>query len=363
MGGYRRPMSNLLCLFTGILIPLTVLGWIVRRGFRPVAAAAAYRSLAWKLGLEADTRGRSVRGEVEGRRVFIGATHPTRPTSPVELTVELMVPLGVGLAIRSRALSDRWRRPAEGALGFGDRAVDDRLEITARERASAAPLLDDPVRDALTALLGRGADLWVDDRTVRATLRAAPSGERQLRELLTVIGDLAEALERPREGVPLPEPLVPHEEGWLQVADHHGLSRRAGALALVGEPGDRLLRVGCVREHERFSANLRLSFRPHHPTGLHIRPHLSDEPPGATGQDIAVDDTAFDRTFIVRGYDPATVRALLHERARATLLHLAALGTVQVTDRGLDLDGLATSADAVDQAIERALALADALGW
>ena len=126
---------------------------------------------------------------------------------------------------------------------------------------------------------------------------------------------------------------------------------------------DRLLRVGCVREHERFSANLRLSFRPHHPTGLHIRPHLSDEPPGATGQDIAVDDTAFDRTFIVRGYDPATVRALLHDRARATLLHLAALGTVQVTDRGLDLDGLATNADAVDQAIERALALADALGW
>ena len=78
---------------------------------------------------------------------------------------------------------------------------------------------------------------------------------------------------------------------------------------------------------------------------------------------VVVGDPAFDQAYVIRGYDPSTVRALLVPAARAPLLTLAALGATQLTDRGLDVDGLSPDPDRVERAIRAAIEAAEALGW
>lgn len=359
-------MTNLLCLLLGCLLPVLALGLMVRRGFRPVAAAAAYRNLAWKLRLDVDMRGRGVRGEVDGRSLFIGLADPARSTGPVTAVLDLTMPLGVGLHVRPRGMANRIRRRAPGSrseLSMKDADLDAAFEVTALEPASADALWTEPVREALTRLRAQFKDVVIDDVAIRVTSPTPITVEKRLQALIDDLKALGDALHAAREPAPLPPALADVVPSWSALADAHGLALSPQRPAMSGSLHGRTFHATCGRSEAGFSACLRVTWRDHRPTGLVLRPQRPSDTPGSAGQDIQLGEPGFDHALVVKGYDPAGIRALLHGRAQTALTSLAAIGEINMTDRSLHISGLPTDAARLVEVLDQVNELGAALDW
>lgn len=361
-------LGNLLCLLTGFVLPFLLLAVAARRGLRPLAAASAYRNVAWKLGLEADTRGTSLQGYLHRRRLYVGAATRSRRggrASPeVRAVLDLSSPLGLGLVVRRvDGRLTRWRKGRQADLRLGDPAIDDTLSVSAAEPERARALFDDAVRDALEALLERTADVQLTDHGILARLRRPPPSERALTDVVMALQRLAEAVERARDALPAPEGLAPVVASWAELAPSLGLDLDPGRPSLQGEVDGVELSVVPVRDGQGWCADVRAWLPPHAATGLRVWPEDAPEPRAAPRQDIEVGDAPFDEAFVVQGYDPRVVRRILGPEARAALLDLVAVVPLRLSDAVLEVQQAPLEARALADVVRGVLRAARALQW
>jgi hypothetical protein len=360
---------ELLCLLVGLLIPVVALGLVVRRAVRPLASASAYRNVAWKLGLEADTRGVSVHGWLDGRRLFVGEAvdgEAGRRGAELRAVLDLATPLGLGLHARRRASrSGRALGRFRGTPGLrlDDKVLDDALEVRTFDPERAKALFTDDVRAQLRSLLAGGQAVELTDHWVRVRPRRPPASDKALLALIDALMTTAAALEQARARLPTPEALRDRLPGWAAAAEALGLQLDAALPALVGAVDGRRVTVHAVRGERGFLADVRVQLRPHPPSGLSIAPAHGARAAPDVGQRIATGDEDFDATYVVKGYDPGALRARLGEDARAGLLALARRGRVRVHDAALEVHGVDVDPDAVRHAVGAALGVVAALGW
>jgi hypothetical protein len=355
-------LGNVLCLLTGVLLALLWLAWAVRRGLRPMSAASAYRNAAWKLGIEADTRGTCLHGYLDGRRVYVGHEDGAAHRGDTIAVVDLAWPLGLGLRIHRRA---RFGRHADDptAVPVADPELDRLVAVRALDPTQAAGLLDETVRGALLEVVEHWPDLRVSDAWIHLRLPRPPAADTDIHRLLDHLQRLAAALEAAREALPLPPDLRDVADDWGRLAARLDLDLHPTLPALSGARRGRGVRVSCLRTREGFRAEVQLQLRPHPDTGLHLSPQAAAEGAWTAGQDIEVGDRAFDDAHVIKGYDPMVVRELIGPQVRAALTDVAAMGALVLTDRALSVGGLPVEARAIDGAITGAERAADALGW
>jgi hypothetical protein len=358
---------ELLALLLGIALPVGGVVALVSRGKRQLDAADAYRAVAGNLGLMVDTRGVSVQGHLGDRRLWVGEVmlgYGPRRTTTLWGVVDMQRPLGLGLQVRRRGLSERvFRRGRAPGVELGDEALDRRVEVLGDDPARVRALVGDrEVKAALADLMGRFPDLVVTDYSVRVHLDRPLTTERALQGLVDGLIRLSAALEAGRQAVAVPERLEVVARDWAPLAVD-GLVLEPWLPALVGVLDGRRLVVTAWRADEGYQADLRLYFRPHRDLGLRIRPQVEPDGYWSVGQDIQLDDDAVDRNFVIKGWDPGRVRDLLGPEARQALLAAAKCGHIQVDDQRLHLRDLSLDPGQVRAAILASVALADALGW
>lgn len=357
-------MGNLLCLLLGLLIPILALGFALLRGLRPMAAASSYRNVAWRLGLEADTRGTSMRGHLEDRRLFVGEVvdvEEGRRATAVLAILDLATPLGLGLVLRQPDRR-RFRRARAPSLSTGDRQLDERVEVRAFEPERARALFDADVRAAVLRLLKFSADVEITDLWVRVRLRRPPSSEAMLRSLVDTLRQTVLALEASRVAIGPSPALEERAQVWAEVADRLGLVLDPAYPALAGALDGRPARIVATRTDDGFSADVEVGLRAHPAIGLAIVGQRTDGL-APVGQHITLGDPPFDGAFVVQGWDPGAVRARLDASARADLLALRARGEVEVSDRTIVVRGVALDPEALMGCVRTAEAVAGALGW
>ncbi|MCB9663036.1 MAG: hypothetical protein H6732_02910 [Alphaproteobacteria bacterium] len=361
-------LGNLLCLLTGFALPFLLLAVAARRGMRPLAAASAYRNVAWKLGLEADTRGTSIQGHLDRRRLFVGtvdgATRRGRRTPEVRALLDLSTPLGLGLDVRRvDGRLTRWRRGRAGEITVGDPTLDDAIAVRAAEADRARTLFTDGVRDALEDLLGRTAEVQLTDDGIQARLRRPPPSDRALTELVASLRRLAEALEQARAAMPAPAALTHLIPAWGALAGELGLVLDPGRPALHGTLGEVEVHVVPVRQGAGWCADVRAWLPPHPPTGLRVWPEDHRRPLRRHGQDIALGDPVFDEAFVVQGYDPRVIVQILGPEARRALLALAEEVPLRLTDAALEVQQAPLDPERLGTVVRGVVATASALRW
>lgn len=359
-------MSNLLCLLLGFSIPLLALGLMLRRGMRPMAAAAIYRNIAWKLGLEADTRGTSIRGTLGGRRVFLGTVSETSDglRGPhLRGVLDFAAPLGLGLRIRPLAITGRLRRRALTTPAAVDAELASAFELRAHPEVPLRDIFDDSVRDALLHLRSLCPDLEVTDDWVRIARRHPITREELLRAHLDALQRLATALEAARARVSPLTAVAEATQGWDGLAADHNLRFVPSLPAADGVIADREVRLTVRLDGDRVYACVRVTFKAHPRAGIGLHPQPPSDRRGRAGQDIQLGDPAFDDAFLVHGYDPATIRRLLTSEARGPLLTLAGRATLHLDDHRLELRDASPDAGELRELLAVATAAADALGW
>ena len=360
-------MVEILALFMGM--GLTAWGGylVVARGKRQLDAAVAYRGVAGSLGLEVDTRGVSLQGHLGDRRLWVGEVmvgHGPDRRNAIWGVVDLRRPLGLGLQVRRRGLSERvFRRNRSPGIELGQ-LIDRRVEVLGDHAAQVRTLLGAPeVREALERLMDRHPDVVVTDRAVRVHLARALVRETALNDLVERMLALANALEQSRLAVAPPERLAVLVEPWGAVAEQHGLTLEPSLPAMAGTLAGRRVVATVTRGDRGYEALVRVWFREHRPTGFRLRAQVEPDGYWSVGQDIQLDDPAFDRAFVVKGWDPGKIRDLLGPDVRQALLEARERGRLNVEDVRLTLAGLPVDGPSVGEALRRATAVADALGW
>lgn len=357
-------MGNLLCLLLGIAIPSLLLALVVRRALRPLAAAQAYRQVAARFGLPVDTRGLSVSGHLEGRRLWVGQVFDADGRPSVRGVLHLRRPLGVGLSIRRRGRRARWlrRRPQTGVL-IEDARIDRSYEIAAGDPERVRALLDDVARAALHGLTHSWPDLEVSDHWIRVDLRRAETSEERLTSLIDGMATLATALEAAREALPCPPDLEAALPALAALGERYGLVLVPWLPAVEGTLEGREVRICLPRAHDGTVVDVRVAFLPHADTGLRLEPQTAADDFWSVGQDIELGDAEADRAFVVKGYDPGEIRSILDRHVRAELITLATRGQLSLDDRGCEvLDAPADEATVAD-ILERVTRIARAIGW
>lgn len=360
-------MVEILALFMGMGLTAWAGYLVVARGKRQLDAAVAYRSVARNLGLEVDTRGVSLQGHLGDRRLWVGEVMvghgPDRRTA-VWGVVDLRRPLGLGLQVRRRGLSERvFRRNRSPGIELGQQ-IDRRVEVRGDHAPQVRTLLGArEVREALSQLMDFRPDVVITDNSVRVHLARALARETELDELVQRMLSLARSLEDSRRLVSPPDRLAVLVPEWEAVATRLGLELEACLPAVVGEVTGRKVVATVTRGERGYETSVRLWFAEHRPLGLRVRPQVEPDGYWSVGQDIQLGDDRFDQAFVVKGWDPGRVRERLHADARGAFLEANALGRLNVEDVRLTLGGLPLDGPSVEEAIGRALAVADALGW
>lgn len=355
-------MTYLACLLVGVLLTVAAFALAMRRGLRPLAAAAAYRGVAWRLGLEADTRGAQVHGLLAGRRLFIGELHGTEGRPKVRALLDLRATLAEGLLVRrrERSVSVRRRRFTQ-PITTADPSIDRVFHVYAADESRLRVLLGDDVRDALLRLAERFPDIELTDHHLKVRLRSPVTSERRLLALIEAMQAVVDAVERRRSSMGPPSDVPVDRQAWADAAAELGVGFDLAYPQLSGQLGARSFRALVVRGVDGPVGWMRLRFAEHPPVGLRLVPQR--RPDGGSGQDVLVGDADFDDAFVVQIYDPAVARELLTAEVRGALCRLAAKGSVTLTDDGIDLSGLPAEPDALVGAANELSAVADALGW
>lgn len=357
----------LLCLATGSALPLAALFLVLRRGMRQLAVAHAYREVAQRLGLSADTRGVSLQGHLGDRRLWIGEVMVGHGPDRRMMTwgvVDLQRPLGLGMLLRRRGLSERlFRRSRAPETRLDDDELDRLIEVRGDEPERIRQLMVDDVRQALHALVGGWRDVVVTDQSVRVHLRQPEASGDRLQTLVDAMLRLAGALERAREEVAPPSHLDALRPEWEALASAHELAFEPWLPAASGQIDGRRVLLVPRRDAHGYTAELRLYFRDHPEMGFRLRPQTEPDGYWSVGQDIQVDDPVFDGAFVVKGWDPQRVRELLDAEVRGGLLQLAAAGSLEVDDRCLRVRNLPLRADELGPLVRVGLDVAERLGW
>ena len=361
------PAAGLLCMLLGGVLTVTALYLVLRRGMHQVAEASTYRAVSERLGLVVDTRGVSVHGYVNRRRVWVGRVMegfgPDRRTE-VRGVVALRRPLGLGLLVRPKGLTGRLSRKTGPEQGAGIAAIDRLAHVHDAERDQLRQLLDDRVRECLLAALGRWPRLSVTDVDVQVRLRRPPHNPEGLEALVRAMVEIADAVEAARASVrPAAEPGS-WVQGWRELGDELGLTLEDALPALCGQVDGRDVQVGAARSPDGYRVQVICWFADHAAMGLHLRPQVDPDGYWSVGQDIQIGHEGVDRAFVIKAYDPDLLRSRLNHLACEGLMALAALGKVEVDDRRVvvdDLDG--TDVDALRAAVRGARGLATHLGW
>ncbi len=359
--------GNVLCLLLGLALPLGLLLVAFRRGLRPMASASAYRNVAWKLGLDADTRGLSLQGYLHQRRLFVGEV--TDLDSPkrsrrVDASLDLVYPLGLGLYVSTRPPSRPWRRGKPSRFTLDDPTLDKVLKIKAWHPERTRPLFTEAVRSGIAQLLHQGAAITITDHWIRLRLATPPTSDTALYGLITTLNRLALALEEARTAIAPSEQLSPHLRDVGALGARLGLVLQPNLPALDGTLEGAHVRLLCNPTPDTVLVDIHVDFPPHAATGLLLQPQEgSDAGMPRRGQDILVGDPAFDDAFIIKGYDPRRIRGLFTDDVREALTDLQTVGDVAMTDGRLSVENLPMDMAVLEHTTRTAARLAAALSW
>lgn len=359
-------LFNLLCLLLGVALPLGLTFVVIRHAFRPMAAASAYRAAARTLGLLVDTRGVSLSGYLEDRRLWIGEVaigHGPDRRNEVHGSLDLHPPLGLGFILRRSGTTQRvFRRYRARRMDIGDPDLA-RFSIkgvlTDRIHALFTPL----VKQHLLKLSETWPDVMITDAWIQVYLKTPPTSEAAVLELVTRMRGLADALQQARMALPSPEELASVHREWEQLAESSNLDFQSWLPGLQGKYDGRRTSVAVCRGGNVFRSDLRLEFHHHRSTGLLLRQQLEPDGYFNVGQDIQLDSPDFDSAFVIKGYDSMLIRELLSDGVQAPLLALNELGSVTVDDREIVIRNGPLGAEDVQRMIDLASDAAEALGW
>ena len=363
-------MSNLLsalfCLVLGSALTVSLIAWIIRGGTRQLAVTSAYRAVAKQRALSVDQRGLSIHGELDDRRVWIGEVMkghgPNRSYQQLGI-LGFRRPLGFGLQCKNRPLRHRFL-PEKHRIGFqtSDAWFDKRFHLNSDDQQPLGQLFAPTTLAAIRAFCARWSELSLTDHHIRVHLPQPEATSKSLNALMEGMLELAATLEKQREQLPAPGPLIAHVTSWRALADTLGLDFEPAYPALSGHYNGRPVIVQIRRETQRFRAEIKVRFHPHQEMGLRLRPQVEPDGFWNLGQDIQVDDPVFDPAFVIKGYDARNIRQLLHEQARKELLALARFGELFATDVELRLRKCPLESETVKEALLQACKAADTLG-
>lgn len=355
-----------LCLLLGSALTLIAIWLMVRRAVHQLDTAETYREVAQQLGLVVDTRGVSLRGHLDERRIWIGEVlegFGTERRTDVRGILSFERSLGMGLLIRSRTRSERWFRRHSVELQTGDATLDARVMVQCDDPAALRLLLTPEVTVALLVLVERCPAMSLTDDEILVWLKDSPGAPDQLLALITAMARTAAALEAARRDIPAPHSLDGLVDRWRPLAEQLGMEIEPAWPAMIGTITGHRVDVVARREASGYAAMIAVHFGPHPELGLLIRPQVEPDGYWSVGQDIQVGDPAFDPRFVVKGWDPAAVCARLKPDARSALLALAERGPVVVDDRGVVCRGLSLDPADLREALTDALAAARGMGW
>ncbi|HHO52673.1 MAG TPA: hypothetical protein ENK18_17825 [Deltaproteobacteria bacterium] len=359
-------LGSLLCLILGSAIPILLLFLLIRRGWRQLAVAEAYHNVSRRLGLPVDTRGVSLHGHLGEQRIWVGQVMVGHGPARQMLcwgVLDHERPLGLGLLLRRRGLSEQLWRRARGPEIQIQPELERRLEAQGDEASRIRSLLDDEVRALLIRMLRRWRDLVVTDQSVRVHLKQPLVHTHELQTLVDDLRALSSALSSARAKLPPPTALADSTEGWAELAQRHGLELESAYPAAGGSVDGRKVRAGPVRTQKGYRAEIRLLFRPHRTHGLHLQPQIDPDGYWSVGQDIQVGEPSFDDAFVIKGYDPEAIRQLLSIEVREHLAALGAAGRLDIDDVRLHLSGIEIDPEVLDELLTHAVAAAVAMGW
>jgi len=357
------------CLLLGIALPLGVLYLVARRAWRQLAVAETYRIVARNLGLSVDTRGLSLHGHLRDRRLYIGEVmegHGTDRRIQYRGVLALERPLGLGLLVRRKAARGWLRRRARASeVRTEDGAFAHQFEVFGDDEGRIHRLLDGGVVSAILAFSRRWPDLTITDHHIRVLLKHPEASAAGLGALVDATQSLADELMRARRAVATPEALAPLLEPWEALGKEIGLQLEPCFPALVGVLRDRQVWAAPRREWDGYAVEVRVRFPEHRALGFLLRPQVEPDGYWSVGQDIQVGDAAFDRGFVIKGYDPSAVRHLLSEAVRDAVLALGAEGDryVEANDRELRIRGILLDAASLGSALGAAVDAANAFRW
>lgn len=360
-------MLAVLTLLVGLALPVWAVFLLLRRGKHQLDAAITYRTVAGELGLAVDTRGVSVHGHLGNHRLWVGEVmvgHGADRRTAIWGVLDLERPLGLGLQVRRRGLSERvFRRGRAPGVELGD-DFDRRVEIRGDSAPRVRALIGDRhVKRELGSLMARWPDVVVTDTSVRVHLSRHEVREDRLMALVAGMRALSKALAEARQTVAAPEQLQPLVGSWAVLADEVDLKLEPWLPALSGTYGGRACVVAANRVDRGYLADLTLTLGPHKELGLRVGRQTAPDGYWSVGQDIQLDDPAFDDAFVVKGWDPGKIRDLLDSEVRAHILALSTLGHPNLEDHQLVVTGIDCDPAALAQVLARATQLADALGW
>lgn len=350
-----------LCLLLGVALPVALGAVLVLRGMRQTAAPVAYRQVARRLGLDVDTRGASVSGYLarSSRKLYIGEVmvgHGPDRRFQHRAILALERPLGLGIAVRKRMGRNWFRRETGHELQSGDEAFDRKYKINGDDDERVRQLLSDDIRQRIAALGERQANLLVSDHHVRALLHRPATNPDELFGLITEMGALADALLAARSRVSAPSRLQALHGLFADLASERGLTLDPQWPALHGQLGEHRIELAIRREADGYRAAITGWLREPLDLGFRLRRQVRPDGYWSVGQDIQVNDEAFDAAFVIKGYDPDTVRERLSGSCRRHLLGLSELGELVVDDHTLRISRLALDAGTLRDALDRAAA-------
>lgn len=360
-------LQSALCLLLGSALPLTALWFFLARGMRQFQVSTAYGEVSRQLGLDVDTRGMSLQGHLGDRRIWIGEVmvgHGPERRMMTWGVLDLTRPLNLGLLVRRKGRTTRilpHRKAPDAPIGDAD--LDRVLQVQGDEPSRVSALFAPEVRQSLRALMDVWPEVALTDRSVRVHLNRPEASVERLQLLVSSMLGVAEALEDARRDVDCPARLQFELPAWAAAAGRLGLEIEPWLPAMSGEMDGYRVVVATRRQTDGYQVGIRLWLGEHTQTGLRLR--LQEGPDGywSVGQDIQVGDPAFDGGFVIKGWDPETIRGLLGADARRALLDLAILGQPEVDDHCIDVEHISMDLDEVEQAVRAAVRVAKALGW
>lgn len=355
-------LTSFFCLLIGVALPLAALFLLVRRVWRQLAVAEAYGDVSRRLGLPVDTRGVSLHGHIGDRRLWVGEVmvgHGPERRMMCWGVLDMQRPLGLGMLIRRRGLSERvFRRARTPEVALRDTDLERLVEVHSDEPRLLHDMLTPDVLACLRQMLARWRDVVVTDRAVRVHLAEPLATTVELQELVDGLFQLAGVLQEARGQLEPPSALLPWVDELAGLGKEFGLELDRSWPALHGDLDGHRLELFPQRTSSGHTFVLRWVDHDDRGLGLLVRPQVDPDGYWSVGQDIQFDDDAFDRAFVVKGYDPDAVRDLLDEETREALLALDEHGSLELDDQRLELRGLPADADVLRTALVRARALA-----
>jgi len=328
------------CLIVGGMLPLMGMFFLVNRGMRQLRVAHAYGDVARRLGLPVDTRGVSLQGHLDDRRIWIGEVmvgHGPKRRLVTWGVVDMDRALGLGLVIRRRGLSQRLfrrRRGPEIALG-GD--LDRRVEIQGDDPGRVRALLTPKVRLAIESLMSRWPDVVVTDQSVRVHLPRPESSGARLQGLVNAMIGLCDEIEAARHAIAPPERLLSLLPELEAMGTRLGLEYDPWLPGLDGDLDGQRLSITPRRDGAGYSFDIRVYFPSPVDTGFRLSAQVAPDGYWSVGQDIQVGDEVFDNAFVIKGYDPLKVAERLTPEVRAALLDIRSNHDIEIDDRCLHI--------------------------